>query len=651
MKNKIIVSSILTIALCLSMIAGSTFALFTSESRVDVTVNAGTVDVDVDASNLTISSTLGTALGTADLTDNVITLTNLVPGDYVTFTLKVTNKSNVTVNYRALIKAVEDNGLLDGLVITYDNEFASDWKKLEPTTANVAEVVVTISLPETASNDYQNTSCKLAYVVEAVQGNVEIVDNIVYKTDENGNKVISDKMGELPEKVSILEGTVALKNKWLKGNTTVKEVVVPVGLTDFGGTPKADGTSASGGFFYGSAVEKVTLPEGLTEIPAAAFNQATKLKEVNIPSTVTTIGINAFAGTGLESLTIPATVTSIGYGAFRDMANLTTVTIEGDAVHIPDYTFRNCANLTSVYLMCNTLTLDSGNMAFTNTSTNNENPNNITIYTFSQSVYYTLVSNDHVKANVVLLNDKIAEGLYKAEGEYYVESAEGLMTLHGMMADKSAGRDVVINLMSDLDMTGHVWTPIDSHIDLGITLKEFNGNGNTIKNLTVNGQAMFKRFANNADVVIKNLTFDNATVNHTGINTSIIVGQTYNNVLLDNVDVKNSTVTGGYKVATLIASVYNESSSTITATLKNCDVENVTVRSLSYDFYTAGLVSFVYTGDNDKIEFENCTVNDLHLYAVNVYSYHAPIYCDSEATLYSEADGVTVGTWTFENIQ
>lgn len=651
MKNKIIVSSILTIALCLSMIAGSTFALFTSESKVDVTVKSGTVDVDVNASALTLGSTLGTALGTADLNGNVITLTNLVPGDYVTFTLTITNKSNVTVNYRALVKTVEDKGLLSGLVITYNNAFASDWKKLEPTTANVAEVVVTISLPETAGDAYQKKSCKLAYVVEAVQGNVDILDNIIYSTDENGNKVIGDAMGELPEKVSILEGTVALRNKWLQGNTTVKEVILPATITDFAGTPNATGTGASGGFFYGSAVEKVTLPEGLTEIPAAAFNQAAKLKEVNIPSTVTTIGINAFAGSGLESLTIPATVTSIGYGAFRDMANLTTITIKGDAVHIPDYTFRNCANLTSVYLMCNTLTLDSGNMAFTNTGTNNENPNNITIYTFSQSVYDTLVSNDNVKANVVLLN-KVAEGLYKAEGEYYVDSAEGLMTIHGMMADKSAGRNVVINLMSDLDMTGHVWTPIDSHIDSGMTLKEFNGNGNTIKNLTVNGQAMFSRFANNADVVIKNLTFDNATVNNpTGLNTSIIVGQTYNNVLLDNVDVKNSTITGGYKVATLIGTVYNESSSTITATLKNCDVENVTVKSLTYDYFTTGLVSFVYTGDNDTIEFENCTINDLHLYAVNAYSYHAPIYCDNEATLYSEADGVTVGTWTFENIQ
>jgi hypothetical protein len=162
---------------------------------------------------------------------------------------------------------------------------------------------------------------------------------------------------------------------------------------------------------------------------------------------------------------------------------------------------------------------------------------------------------------------------------------------------------------------------------------------------------MFTRFAGSGNVTIKDVTFDNATVNSNGnINTSILTVQSYQNVLLDNVDVKNSSITGGYKVAPLIGTVYNESSSTVTATLKNCDVEDVTVKATSYDFCTTGMVAFVNAGDNDNIAFENCTVKNVKLYAPNVYTAHAAIYTTGSETLFNEAEGVTVTNVTFENI-
>ena len=247
----------------------------------------------------------------------------------------------------------------------------------------------------------------------------------------------------------------------------------------------------------------------------------------------------------------------------------------------------------------------------------------------------------------------VSDGLLKKKNtpEYYVSSAAGLEKMNQMFSDKSAGKNVVLNLTKDIDFTGKTWTPVDSHADAAFQIAEINGNGHTISNLTINGQAMFTRFAGTGDVVVKNITFDNATVNSNGsINTSILVGHTYQNVLLDNVDVKNSTITGGYKVAPLIATVYNESTSTITATLNNCDVENTTVKATSYDFCTTGMVAFVYAGDNDQVAFENCTVSDVKLYAPNVYTAHAAIYTTGSETLFNEAEGVTVNNVTFENI-
>ena len=246
----------------------------------------------------------------------------------------------------------------------------------------------------------------------------------------------------------------------------------------------------------------------------------------------------------------------------------------------------------------------------------------------------------------------VADGVTKDQkGAYYVSSAAGLKHMNNIFANKTAGKNVVMNLTADIDFTGKTWTPVDSHVDFGPTISEINGNGHTVSNFTINGQAMFTRFAGSGNVTIKDITFDNAKVDSKGaINTSILTVQTYQNVLLDNVDVKNSTIIGGYKVAPLIATVYNESPSTITATLMNCDVTNTTVKATSYDFCTTGMVAFVYADDNDKIEFENCTVSYVKLYAPNVYTAHAAIYTTGSETLYNEAEGVTVSNVTFENI-
>ena len=45
MKTKILLVSILTILLCISVIAGSTYALFAQEAQVNIAVTAGQLDI------------------------------------------------------------------------------------------------------------------------------------------------------------------------------------------------------------------------------------------------------------------------------------------------------------------------------------------------------------------------------------------------------------------------------------------------------------------------------------------------------------------------------------------------------------------------------------------------------------------------------
>ena len=159
MKTKILVSSILTIALCISVIAGASFALFTSESTVNVAVTAGNVEVIATVKNDQLSSTLGNNVPETAYTivDNTVTLTQIVPGDVLTFDIIIKNISNVSISYRTIIAMVADDGLWNGLEVTVDgteydgNTVRAAWAVAAPGSADII-VPVSITLPESAGN-------------------------------------------------------------------------------------------------------------------------------------------------------------------------------------------------------------------------------------------------------------------------------------------------------------------------------------------------------------------------------------------------------------------------------------------------------------------------------------------------------------------
>ena len=62
------------------------------------------------------------------------------------------------------------------------------------------------------------------------------------------------------------------------------------------------------------------------EIPEYLFNENTNLKQISIPSSVTSIGSGAFHGCSLlAQISIPSSVTSIGDYAFYKYSSLTQI--------------------------------------------------------------------------------------------------------------------------------------------------------------------------------------------------------------------------------------------------------------------------------------------------------------------------------------
>lgn len=105
-----------------------------------------------------------------------------------------------------------------------------------------------------------------------------------------------------------------------------------------------------------SSLGYVTLGEGLTAIPDNAFNYC-GLRDIKIPSTVTSIGNSAFANNGFADageLVLPDGLTSIGDSAFyRSLATgkdsgFTSITIPASVESIGSQAFYNHRRLTEV---------------------------------------------------------------------------------------------------------------------------------------------------------------------------------------------------------------------------------------------------------------------------------------------------------------
>ena len=101
-----------------------------------------------------------------------------------------------------------------------------------------------------------------------------------------------------------------------------------------------------GGAFAWSAIETLTLPEGLEEIGSAAFANCAKLTALTFPSSLRTIGYQAFHDcTSLNALTLPVSLRSIGKQAFVNCTSLNALTLPVSLRSIGEQAFGNCTGL------------------------------------------------------------------------------------------------------------------------------------------------------------------------------------------------------------------------------------------------------------------------------------------------------------------
>lgn len=232
-KGALIATSVIAIVLSVVLIVGSTFALFSAESRIDISLTSGSVQLEAIIKDFELYSAESNAAGelvdengarysyksVQNFTnggtgfienDGTVTFENMSAGDKAEFVIDLKNNSTMRVmfNTRLTLIGQDSNRLFDVMEIsatpkgsdtsaegetldnyTYDsNAIRTDWTPL--LTGENGSVKVSLGLPVDADTtalgaSVQGVSLQIRCSVAAIQANKD-VNGIALVTDEDG---------------------------------------------------------------------------------------------------------------------------------------------------------------------------------------------------------------------------------------------------------------------------------------------------------------------------------------------------------------------------------------------------------------------------------------------------------------------------------
>ena len=130
----------------------------------------------------------------------------------------------------------------------------------------------------------------------------------------------------------------------------IKNIYIPSSVTSIGNSA----------FYNCYLLQSINIPDGVTSIGNYAFQSCRSLQSINIPSSVTSIGENSFYEcSSLQSITIPDGVTSISSYAFYNCNSLQSINIPSSVTSIGNTAFRSCYLLQSINIPSNVTSIGS----------------------------------------------------------------------------------------------------------------------------------------------------------------------------------------------------------------------------------------------------------------------------------------------------
>ena len=118
-------------------------------------------------------------------------------------------------------------------------------------------------------------------------------------------------------------------------------------------------TAPTGDLVLPSMVVNGNVDYQVVAIGEWAFCGCSNMTSIEIPNSVTSLGVDAFRNTGLTSIVIPNTITTLESYTFFNCSNLTTVTLPDSLEIINSSAFEGCSKLTTINIPNTVTTIGS----------------------------------------------------------------------------------------------------------------------------------------------------------------------------------------------------------------------------------------------------------------------------------------------------
>ncbi len=600
-QKKIILTSILSLVLCLSVITGATFALFTSTSETNIAITSGKVEVlawiaDIETSSLTVEQKPGEfELGgsaTYDTASNTLVVDKIAPGDLVKFNVHIENKSNIAVSYRvkvafagelenALVAYITLPGDKDATVLS-SLDASTGWNSFDDT--NKVVLPMSVELPYEVGNKYMNKSAEIVVTVEAVQANA--TDLIMVGNTKYDN--ITDAINAAKDGDTIgLSGVFTLPTDGTLANRSLTFAVIPdsFAVIDLKGVHTGQSTMNASLTFDGITVAFDHKQDYMGIAHAASITYKNCLltgKQFMYAPTVN------FENCEFKNFADYCVWT---YGTDATFTNC-TFTTGGKAVLVYNegttddtVTFNNCTFNSDGTLATDKAAIETGintadskhTLIINNCTVNGFAPNNS-----NSALWGNKNSMDKDHLSVVIDGQSVNTLVNK----YTITTAEELRNILTMAG--SAGADnSIIELTADVVLT-EAWTPVNVDGYNGADVITLNGNGHSISGLTA--PLFAGGFAGGSGIVINDLSIVDSNIVSTktlGSGAFIETVDSMEVITLNNCHLKNSTISGS-RTGGLIGwtSGYNNTNDGAVktyVTVENCSVIGCTIQNTFSD--------------------------------------------------------------------
>ena len=297
-SKRALLTSVLSIALCLSMLIGTTFAWFTDTASTSVNkIQAGKLDVALEMKDGdTWVSAEGKTLNFVKAQGHADEEILWEPGaTYELPELRVVNNGNLALKYKVIISGIKGDAKLNEAIEWTMTLDGSDFVlgSEHPLAAKVGDTVdadvLTIKghMKETVGNEYQNLFIDgIAITVVATQNTVEF-DSIDDKYDQYATYPVAPTLGNTTiDGIIDADAETKLGNMADASSPTAAEIVIPAGAVN------ADTAAQFAMTLTESKPDSVTYEISLKDADGASV-------ELTAPATVT-----ANIGSGLTNVVV-----------------------------------------------------------------------------------------------------------------------------------------------------------------------------------------------------------------------------------------------------------------------------------------------------------------------------------------------------------